>query len=404
MRIVKPLNMITGAVMDRTRKKIILQLFSAFLAGALAISACFFVILKVKGLTVVSEKEYDELGAVGKKYEKLYKIQSYIENDGLYPGTDDARMEALYKTAAESAGDKYTQYLTTGEYEAFLKNMSGSHVGIGVLLTMDSGGHVIIQDVLPGSPAQAADLRKGDRIVRINGKTVKTTEEASERLSGEEGTEVELTVMRSSKAVNASMDLVRIEEKAVYSQNLPGGITYIRILAFTEDSADKFRTELQTAEGSDAAGVIIDLRGNGGGYTDQAVETADQLLPEGLITYTVDRDGKRKNYNSDENCTRLPFVILTDRKTASASELVAAAVKDTGAGKVIGQRTFGKGTIQEERKFSDGSALHVTTERFYSPRGNIIEGKGVLPDIAVKGVTAGEDPALSRALSLFKEN
>ncbi len=384
-----------------TKKKLILLGILLFLAGG----ACFFLgsflWLRGEDRTLVRRSDWTRLQKLDQRYGKLDQIQKEIQEKSLKIPSLDQRMNGIYKGLAASVGDPYTQYLTPREKKAWDAALKGSHTGVGLYLALDRKGRVMVQDVLPSSPAQAAGLRAGDLILKVDGHPVSGEEAAAQRLAGKKGSRVTVTYERDGKARTAAMVRASIEERSVYSRSLKGGITYIRILAFTKDTADRFQTELSAAEGGNAKGVIIDLRGNGGGYASSAVEVADQLLPEGTITYTVDGKGKRTNYNSDERCAKVPFVLLVNGQTASASELLAAAVQDAKAGKLIGQKTYGKGAVQEEKVFSDGSALRLTTKAFYSPRGRKIDGTGVTPDLTVARAAGGKDPALSRAAALL---
>lgn len=190
-------------------------------------------------------------------------------------------------------------------------------------------------------------------------------------------------------------------EKSVESSMLDGNIGYIRLTGFAEDTAESFGTERRALENQGAKALIIDLRGNQGGYTEQGIRTADQLLPECTITSIVDAKGKRRYYNSDGSTTKLPYAVLVDRNTASAAEIVAAAVKENHGGAVLGEKTYGKGVIQREKSYDDGSVLHYTAGEFFTPSGGKINGVGIMPDTECVSGDAekftAQDPVIAKA-------
>jgi carboxyl-terminal processing protease len=176
-------------------------------------------------------------------------------------------------------------------------------------------------------------------------------------------------------------------------------IGYIWISAFQKNTASEFQTELSAMEDRGVKGVVIDLRGNGGGYTSQGIKTADQLLPACTITSMQKNSGPRKYYNSDETCTKLKYVVLVNGETASSAEIVAAAIQDNNGGKLIGSRTFGKGVVQSEYHLDDGSAVRLTVMQYFTPDGKKINEKGIKPDITVRQESGNSDRQLERAIS-----
>ena len=196
-----------------------------------------------------------------------------------------------------------------------------------------------------------------------------------------------------------------VTENSVDGTVLDGDIGYIRIASFAKKTAEEFKTELASMESKNVKGLIIDIRQNGGGYAEQGITIADMLLPECTITYMEDKQGKKKYYNSDESSTDLPYVLLVDENTASTSEILAAAVQDNKGGKLIGETTFGKGIVQVEYSFEDGSALKLTTHQYFSPNGKKIHKKGVKPDVVVKyDIGSGKDAQLARAKKILKSS
>ena len=255
---------------------------------------------------------------------------------------------------------------------------------IVVGLTTDIRHNAVINRVYNESPAKAAGLKSGDIILAVNGKSFPTLKGYTNAIRGKEGSKVTVRYRRGSRTGTVEMARGKVVDESVYGGVTKGNYGYIWISSFAENTADEFKTELNSLESRNVKGLIIDLRNNGGGYTDQAVSAADMLLPEGTITYMKDRSGKKKYFNSKESCTNLKYVVLVNENTASSAEIVAAAIKDSGRAKLIGSRTYGKGVVQGEYRFKDGTGMRLTIMEYYSPKGNKINGKGITPDYIVK--------------------
>lgn len=381
-------------MMKLKKKQFILMLAAAAAIGALAAVLLASAVLHVKGSRVVSASAYQDMKAAEEDCGTLYELRTAMAKQGLYPVDADSQMDAALKAAAASAGDPYTVYMTKKEAKKFQDAADGSVMGIGVFLTEEDGA-VVISEIMAKSPAQAAGLKKGDRITAIDGKNVTSLTGARRALAGEKGTTVTLRYVRDGSSGTAKAVRSEVRTASVTGTALDSRTGCIRILFFQKNTGKDFETELQALENQGLKNVIIDIRGNGGGSLSQAVSVADTLLPEGTIARLKRRNGKMKYFNSDENCTDLNYVLLVDSNTASAAELLAAAVKDNGGGKIIGETTYGKGVVQKLIRFRDGSALRLTVQEYFSPDGRKINGVGVKPDIA-----AGSD-AMEKAKALY---
>ena len=239
---------------------------------------------------------------------------------------------------------------------------------------------------MEGSPAEEAGLRANDLIYEVNGVTTYglTLTEAVALIKGEEGTEVNLTLVREGESDYLELTLTRrrVEAPTVEYSMLEGRIGYIRVTEFDSVTVNQFSEALYTVKNSAARGIILDLRGNPGGNLDAVVDMCNMILPEGMIVYTEDKYGNREEYTCDgENELQLPLVVLVDMNSASAAEIMAGAIKDYGIGTLVGTTTFGKGIVQQIMSFRDGSAVKLTISAYYTPNGNNIHGIGIEPDV-----------------------
>lgn len=390
--------------MENNRKKqtirlILLTVIVAFVTMAVGLLA----LQLVGGVRVVPAETYEQMADITKKYGKLYVIQKRIDEQWLWDTNDSAEMDAIYEGLVDSLDDKYSEYFTAEEAAEWKSYLDGTYYGIGVSFGENKDGDFQVYKVFTDSPAEKAGVKEGDLIRKVNGKTYKTSEEISKAIKGKTGTKVKVTFERDGKERTLSVMRAEVTENSVDGTVLDGDIGYIRIASFAKKTAEEFKTELASMESKNVKGLIIDIRQNGGGYAEQGITIADMLLPECTITYMEDKQGKKKYYNSDESSTDLPYVLLVDENTASTSEILAAAVQDNKGGKLIGETTFGKGIVQVEYSFEDGSALKLTTHQYFSPNGKKIHKKGVKPDVVVKyDIGSGKDAQLARAKKILK--
>lgn len=387
------------------RKKFILLILGVVVATLLAVSAVFFAVTGACGLVLVGQDDYETMSEISEKYVKLYHLQKTVNEQFLWETDEEEQMDALYKALVDSLGDKYSQYMDEEEYENWNNYLDGTFTGVGITFSENSSGELVIVRVLRGGPAAAAGLKAGDVLLKADGVAYDDSEEMASHLRGEEGSQVEVTYRRKGREKTVSLVRAQVEEPSVYSSIIDREYGYIRITAFEKTTAEQFKTELADMERKNVKGLIVDLRDNPGGYMDQGIEVADMLLPECTITHTEDKQGKKEYYNSDENCTRLEYTVLVNGNTASAAEIVAAAIKDNHGGKLVGTKTFGKGIIQGAMEFNDHTALKLTIMQYLSPEGNPINGIGIKPDYRVKASAEGKaDAQLEKALKLLKQS
>lgn len=384
------------------KKKFVLVIVLCCVVSLIAGSLIFAIGMKAAGYSLIGGKDARRMEKIVSRYGKLYDMQTKLNSQGYYKVSLNKEMNAMYKALFKSVGDEYTEYMTKQETKSWNSYLNGTFSGIGVVFSKNSDGVYQIVQVLDNSPAKKAGLKAGDQILSVNGKTYKSMETMAKKIRGKAGTGVKLKIRRSGTVKTVSVIRGEVEEQSVYSRRMNGNIGYIYISSFSQDTYKEFNSALKKFEAKNVKGVVIDLRNNGGGYMDQGLKVADRLLPEGTITYMKNRAGKKTYYNSDENCTKLKYVLLVNQYTASSSEIVAAAVKDNHGGKIVGVTTYGKGVVQSQYNYKDGSSFKMTVYQYFSPKGHVINKKGVRPDKVVKLSRSGTDNQYQEAASLLK--
>lgn len=333
--------------------------------------------------------------------EKASIIASMLEKNYIENFDDTELSEKMYAAMTDAMDDPYTCYLTKEQMAAFTDDSSGRMSGIGVVIA-EEDGHCVIKEVLEGSPAEKAGIKAGDIITEIDGTDVSGTPitEISAMTKGVENTNVNISVMRGTKRLDFNVERKSIELKYVTGK-CDGNIGYIKITEFSQVAAEQFKTTLAGLEKQNIKGLIIDLRNNPGGIIDVVAEIADTILPEGLITYTVDKYGNRRDILSAEGELDMPVAVLVNGGSASASELLAGALQDRKKGIIIGTQTFGKGIVQGLYSLSDGSGLKITIQKYYTPNGVCINGIGITPDYVIEN-DGNEDLQYNKAMELLK--
>lgn len=363
----------------------------------------FSVFCKVTGRSLIKGEDYTFVKKIMSKYGKLYAIQEKMNKDGYFKVSESRQMDAIYKGLVKSLKDPYSEYFTAGEAKEWNSRLNGTFFGIGVIFAQDKKGDFIIGEVIEKSPAAGAGLKKNDIIEKVDGKKYKNAEALKKAITGKAGSKVRVTYRRGGKSADVSIVRGKVTEFTVKGTVTKEKIGYIRISSFAEKTAEEFKTELAALEKKNVKGVVIDIRANGGGYANQGVKIADMLLPECTIMYVKDSKGKKTYFNSNEDATKLKYVLLVDGNTASTSEILTAAVKDNKGGAIVGSKTFGKGVMQVEYPFKDGSALKLTTNQYFSPKGQRINKKGITPDYNVPLKPEYKvDRQLEKAVELLK--
>lgn len=367
------------------------------LAGSLLVFAIAYIafgiqnsIQQMTGKTV--QADLDQGSAINS--DLIAKLQGLEETIDKYFFLGDVTNEELqtgiYKGIMEALGDPYSEYYSAEELESLMQQTEGVYYGIGAYIGLDEDTSLPkVSGVIAGAPAEAADLRANDLIYEVDGESTYglTLTEVVSMIKGPEATDVILTIIREGEADYLDVTVARrkVETPTVSLEMLEDGMAYIQVTEFDEVTIDQFADALATARGSGMKGMILDLRANPGGSLNSVVEMARMLLPEGMIVYTEDKNGKRQTYTCDgKREFDLPMVVLVDMNSASASEIMAGAIKDHGIGTLVGTTTFGKGIVQQIMPFRDGSAVKITISAYYTPNGNNIHGIGIEPDVEVE--------------------
>jgi carboxyl-terminal processing protease len=282
----------------------------------------------------------------------------------------------------QSLGDPYSQYLTRDQYQREKASYQGRHSGmIGVFVSF-AGQRPVISGVLPGSPAQKAGLQAGDVILTVNGQdtTGLTPERVSALIAGSQGSLVDLDLQRGAETFARQVQKATFTSPTVQSRRMPGDVLYLRVYQFGDDTERQFDQQLKA--GLPARGVVLDLRGNGGGLVEAATAMVSRFVSSGEVFTTRGRDGESKtNVGGDHPAARVPLAVLVNGSTASAAEIVSGSLQAHHRAKLIGTKTFGKGSVQVDYPLSDGSDLHLTVQHWYLPDGRSIDGKGLQPDV-----------------------
>lgn len=388
--------------MEIKKKRLVIYVVAAFLAGAAVTGgACAAVFNGALGYVKVSKSQYDDMSEVYERYGKLDQLYDTITSSFYKEVDEDAMMEGAYKGLVAGLNDPYSSYMTAEEYETWVATATGEYSGVGITFTQDEDGNFVVVSVTDDSPAADVGIREGDIIKTVDGQEYSDLDVIGNAIRGEEGSEIEITYIRDGEEKSVTMTREKITQHSVKHRMLDGNIGYISISSFIETTGEDFSQALKELEEDGAQGLVLDLRDNGGGLVDACVQVADEFLDEGVVVYVEDRDGNRTDYDAKDGKTDLKTVVLVNENSASASEILAAALQDKGF-EIVGQTTYGKGVIQSTAQLEDGSALKLTIMQYFSPDGNAINEKGVTPDHQVANEeNSGEDAQLDEALSLF---
>lgn len=341
--------------------------------------------------------------------EKLNLLGMYVDQAYLYDYDEKALAEGLYKGFMSGLGDPYTVYYTEEEYASMMESTEGSYYGIGVQVRQSvETGLVSIVRVFRNSPAMEAGLQAGDLIYTVDGNEVtgQDLNTVVTQIKGREGTRVPITVYRqeTGEYLDFQVERRQVEMDTVEYRMLEQQVGYIQILEFEELTAGQFRDAVADLQAQGMESLIVDVRNNPGGLVSSVVDIADELVPKGLIVYLEDKHGLRNEYEADDEYLDIPLVLLVNGESASASEILAGAVRDRGVGTLVGTNTFGKGIAQSIYPLGDGTALKITTADYYTPSGENIHQKGIAPDVEVELDTdSEEDEQLNAAWELLTE-
>ncbi|MDO5302223.1 MAG: S41 family peptidase [Tissierellia bacterium] len=354
-------------------------------------------------------------GAEAQELVQLGHLEDLIRKNYLRDVTDEEFFEGQLKGTVAALNDPYSVYFNADEMEDFVTSATGQFVGIGVQVAPGEDGLIEIIAPIKGSPAEEAGLRAGDRIIAVDGKDYQGSEleEAVKVIRGEEGTTVLLKLLSQGKVKEVEVTREQITVDSVFPEDIDPEVGYIAISQFEEHTGKDFREALSQVVAAGKKGLILDLRGNPGGMLDSGVEVSDALLGKANIVSAKDHDGQEVfRYDSDEDRAPLNLVVLINGASASASEIVAGAIQDNGAGILVGETSFGKGVVQTLLPLPGGAGLKLTTSEYFTPSGVNIQDKGIEPDVVValpeetQGIGVEhleEDLQLQRALEILKD-
>jgi carboxyl-terminal processing protease len=311
------------------------------------------------------------------------------EYDGEFPTEDQITYEAIIGSL-ELLGDDYTRFAPPDLAARFREQLSGSFEGIGAFVDLTEDGFLLIVRPIEGQPADLAGLKEGDLVTHVDGESVlgKTLDEIVSEVKGPRGTEVMLTVSRENEPGPFDVTIQRdlIELALVTAEMLNDDVAYVHLSSFSSNAEEQLASALERLLEQSPRGLILDLRDNPGGFLSQSVEVADLFLPDGVVVFERNSSGIEEVFRSFDGdlAENIPLVVLVNAGSASASEIVAGAIQDRGRGVVVGEVTFGKGSVQQSHTLTDGSELRVTIARWYTPNNQTIDKSGVTPDIEVE--------------------
>ena len=339
------------------------------------------------GVSGKSESGSDSLTTQSEEVQlKLGLLESYIRGYYLDEIDEEQLKDYLYYGLVAGLGDPYAAYYNEEETQSMLDSSSGSYCGIGAVFSQNMlTGVVTVSRVYEGFPSYEAGILPEDILYKVEGEEI-TGQDLTNivtKIKGEEGTEVTITMLRGEEELDFTMKRRVIEVPTVEHEMLDGNVGYIMISEFDGVTDEQFHEALTDLKSKGMESLIIDLRNNGGGSVDSVSNIADELLPEGPIVFTEYKDGERIERSSDASCIDLPMAVLMNGNSASASEILAGALQDYDAAEIVGTQSYGKGIVQSVIDLQDGTALKLTTAKYYTPNGNNIHEIGITPDVEI---------------------
>lgn len=394
-----------------------------FLKGALTGALAMLVITAAIGAGVIvinhidlgSAKKSSSDQVVGQYTEKkLEELKGLIDEVYLHEEEvdEEALTEGIYQGYIAALNDPYSAYYTAEQTKEMMESTSGEYSGIGALMSQNrETGVITIANVYENSPAAEAGMKNEDILYKVEGEEVTGIDlsEVVTRVKGEEGTEVKMTLLRGAEREEIEVTAVRrkLQTQTVSYEMKEGQIGYIRVSEFDEVTLDQFRQAKTALETQGMASMLIDLRGNPGGNLSTVCDMLREILPEGLIVYTEERDGERTEYKCDGKTPwEKPLAVLINGSSASASEIFAGAVQDYGIGQIVGTTTYGKGVVQQLFPMTDGTMVKLTIAEYFTPKGRNIDGTGIVPDVEVEYVYDEANPEadnqMEKAMELLR--
>lgn len=348
---------------------------------------------------------------------KINSIKKVLEKDFLGEIDENKLIDAAIKGYVDGLDDEYTEYFTKEEMEEFKTETEGNYVGIGIYMLQNTEeNNVVVLAPIKNSPAEAAGIKSGDIIKKVNDKeyTAEEFDKISADIKGKEGTKVKLQIQRGEQILDFEVERKKIELYPIESEVLENKTGYINISTFDEGCSKEFKENYEKLKKEKVTSLIIDLRNNGGGIVEEALEILDYILEkDSTMMITVNKEGKEVIEKAKKKPSiNIPIVVLVNQNTASASEIFASALKENNKAQIVGTKTYGKGVIQELLTLSDGSGIKITTEEYYTPNKNKINKVGITPDVEIElpenieniySLERKDDTQLRRAVDILNE-
>lgn len=332
-------------------------------------------------LTLVISGNWQRISPESKLTELMYLLDQYYADDLDVAALEDAAAGAM----VDALPDRWSYYISAADYAAYLESKNNAYVGIGVTIMLAEQGYSVTK-VAEGGPAEEAGIQAGDILIASDGTSLAglDTSQGKELIQGKEGTTVEITVLRDGEEITYTVERRTVRTKVATATMLEGNIGLVTIANFNSHCAEESIAAVEQLLQQGATMLIFDVRNNGGGYTKEMVDLLDYLLPEGLLFRTVDYAGKENRDYSDRDCVDVPMAVLVNGNSYSAAEFFAAALKEYDAAILVGEQTSGKGFYQLTYTMSDGSAVAISSGRYYTPKGESLEGIGLTPEVYVE--------------------
>lgn len=367
------------------RKNVLVIILVILITSIVTFTATTFFSIEFGDKVIISKKDFVQY----QKLSKLLAVKSIIQDNYIEVPEEEDLYTGAVKGLVRALDDPYSVYFDKQEFAELLEHTQGEYSGLGLLVTVDPEDNLItVVKTFKDSPAQQVGIKIGDKIVNVNNQDVTGDEfdMAITMMKGVEGTEVDVRIFRpqEKKFYDHKIKRAKVHIDTVASKIYDKEIGYVEISTFDNNTAKEFETHLDGLIKQGIKGIIIDVRNNPGGSLEQVVEVTDKLVPEGLIVYTKQRDGTGEKFTADKDWVEMPIAVLINGGSASASEILAGAVKDRKSGILIGEKTFGKGLVQQLWPFEDGTGLKFTISKYYTPLGKCIQDIGIEPDIKVE--------------------
>ena len=346
---------------------------------------------------------------------RFFVAMRFIEGNYVQEVERGKLIDGAISGMVNSLGDPHSIYLAPQLYSQLRAETSGAFGGIGVYMSFKNGG-VQIMNVIPDGPSYKAGLQAGDEILAVNGQPVEEIlpGEVAIKIRGEVGTTVELLIGREGeedKIYNLTRENIRVQ--TVAGKMIDDRLGYIKISNFSENTGEEFKSRLTELENAGMKGFVLDMRQNPGGVITSCIEIAQEIVPAGVITSVIQRNGEKEVYKSDLAAAKYPIIVLLDKNSASAAELLSGALQDTKTALVVGEKSYGKGSVQTLIPMMHEDGLKLTIAKYYTPNGRSIDGEGILPDVEIKlpapphqmydlELDAANDPQLAKAEELLQ--